>query len=104
MASLISNGIIMTNIPSVVVSKDAPPPPSAQDITALTAKAFNASTSNASVEACYGLCEVLLSSVGSKGLEIYGVIDEIQKAAQDKKSGLRREGAQNVSIFRLSML
>ncbi|KAI0019967.1 prion formation protein [Xylariomycetidae sp. FL0641] len=84
--------------PPIMVAKsgDAPPPPSPQDVSAFLDTVFNAKTSNASIDACYGLCELLLNSVGFQGLLQYGVLAEIKKAAADKKSGLRREGAQNL--------
>lgn len=79
-----------------MVSKDAPPPPSQQEITAFLDTIFTAKTSSASIDACYGLCEVLLNSVGFVGLTQYGILAEVKKAAADKKSGLRRESSQNL--------
>ncbi|KAF3768852.1 hypothetical protein M406DRAFT_249522 [Cryphonectria parasitica EP155] len=85
------------NPPTVVAKGDAPPPSQA-DVSAFLDAIFNAKTSNASIEAAYGLCELLQNapSVGFRGLEQYGIVDEIKKAAADKKSGLRRESAQNL--------
>ncbi|RGP67872.1 elongation factor 3 [Fusarium sporotrichioides] len=77
-------------------SGDAPPPPSQETINDLLNTIFTAKTSASSIDACYGLCEILLSSVGVAGLNDYGVIAEIKKAAADKKSGLRRESGQNL--------
>jgi elongation factor 3 len=57
---------------------------------------FTAKTSAASVDASYGLCELLLGSVGAAGLQQYGILAEIKKAAGDKKSPLRRECSQNL--------
>lgn len=82
--------------PPTMVSKDAPPPPSQQDVSAILDTIFTANTSAASVDASYGLCELLLNSVGAVGLTQYGVLAEIKKAAADKKSGLRRESSQNL--------
>ncbi|KAM0556855.1 hypothetical protein ACHAPJ_005527 [Fusarium lateritium] len=79
-----------------MVSKDAPPPPSQETINDLVNTIFTAKTSAASIDACYGLCEIILSSVGVIGLTNYGVIAEVKKAAADKKSGLRRESSQNL--------
>lgn len=79
-----------------VVSKNAPPPPTQEDITAFLNTIFTAQSSNESIEACYGLCEVLLNTVGVAGLEPYGIIAEIKKAANDKKNGIRRESSQNL--------
>ncbi|EON99672.1 putative prion formation protein 1 protein [Phaeoacremonium minimum UCRPA7] len=74
------------------------PPPSQADISALLNTIFTAPTSNASIDASYGLCEILLNSpsVGFRGLQQYGILAEVKKAAADKKSGLRRESAQNL--------
>ncbi|KAI5464037.1 P-loop containing nucleoside triphosphate hydrolase protein [Mariannaea sp. PMI_226] len=79
-----------------MVSTDAPPPPTQETVNDLLNTIFTAKTSAASIDACYGLCEILLTSVGCVGLEHYGVLKEIKKAAADKKSGLRRESSQNL--------
>lgn len=79
-----------------MVSKDAPPPPSKEDVAAFVNTIFTAKTSAASIDACYGLCELLLNSVGTVGLQQYGILAEVKKAAADKKSGLRRESSQNL--------
>ncbi|CAK7568566.1 MAG: [NU+] prion formation protein 1 [Sporothrix epigloea] len=59
---------------------------------------FTAKTSNASIDAAYALCDTLLTdpTIGFRGLTKYGVLAEIRKAAADKKSGFRRESAQNL--------
>ncbi|KAI1211888.1 prion formation protein [Annulohypoxylon truncatum] len=84
--------------PPLMVAKsgDAPPPPSQQDISSILNTIFTAKTSAASIDACYGLCELLLNTVGFRGLHEYGIVAELKKAASDKKSGLRRESAQNL--------
>jgi elongation factor 3 len=74
----------------------AAPPPSQADVSSLINTIFTAKTSSASIDACYGLCELLLNSVGFQGLHSYGILAEVKKAAADKKSGLRRESAQNL--------
>lgn len=79
-----------------VVSKDAAPPPSQEDVAAFINTIFTAKTSAASVDASYGLCELLLNSVGFAGLQQYGILAEVKKAAADKKDGLRRESSQNL--------
>ncbi|KAL7621497.1 [NU+] prion formation protein 1 [Parahypoxylon ruwenzoriense] len=84
--------------PPIMVAKstDAPPPPSQQDVSSILNTIFTAKTSAASIDACYGLCELLLNTVGFSGLHDYGILAELKKAASDKKSGLRRESAQNL--------
>ncbi|RYP22692.1 hypothetical protein DL765_001542 [Monosporascus sp. GIB2] len=83
--------------PPMMVAKsgDAPPPPQ-EDVSAVLNAIFTAPTSAASVDASYALCELLLNSVGFRGLQQYRVLAEVKKAASDKKSGLRRESAQNL--------
>ena len=66
------------------------------EIASLLDTIFNAQTSAASIDASYTLCGFLLSSVGVGGLYDYGILAEIKKAAADKKSGSRRESAQNL--------
>ncbi|KAK5655992.1 hypothetical protein OQA88_5130 [Cercophora sp. LCS_1] len=86
--------------PAMVVPIKAPegaaPPPTQQEVSSILDAVFTARTSNASIDAAYALCEVLLNSVGYRGLHSYGVLAEVKKAAADKKSGLRRESAQNL--------
>ncbi|OAA47080.1 elongation factor 3 [Metarhizium rileyi] len=82
--------------PPTMVSRDAAPPPSQEDVARLISTIFNAQTSAASVDASYGLCELLLNSLGQAGLNQYGVLAEIKKAAADKKNGLKRESSQNL--------
>ncbi|KAI2780920.1 prion formation protein [Daldinia loculata] len=83
--------------PPIMISKaGAPPLPSQQDVSSILDTIFTAKTSASSVDASYGLCELLLNTVGFRGLHDYGVLAEVKKAASDKKSGLRREGAQNL--------
>ncbi|KAK3904013.1 [NU+] prion formation protein 1 [Staphylotrichum tortipilum] len=74
----------------------AAPPPTQAEVSSILTTVFTAKTSNASIDACYGLCELLINSVGLYGLHHYGIIAEVKKAAADKKSGLRRESAQNL--------
>ncbi|KAK8074486.1 hypothetical protein PG997_009149 [Apiospora hydei] len=81
--------------PPVMVAKDGPPP-SQEDVNAILDSVFSATTSNASIDASYALCELLKNSVGFRGLYNYGILDSIKKAAADKKSGLKRESAQNL--------
>ncbi|KAL8295949.1 hypothetical protein RB597_009027 [Gaeumannomyces tritici] len=87
----------MQPIPTIVVKGDAPPPSQA-DISSLLTTIFEAKTSNASIEASYALCDLLLNcpGIGFRGLHSYGILAEVKKAAADKKSGLRRESAQNL--------
>jgi elongation factor 3 len=85
----------MTVVP-IKAPDGAAPAPTQAEVSSLLNTIFTAKTSSASIDACYGLCELLLNSVGFQGLHHYGVIAEVKKAAADKKSGLRRESAQNL--------
>jgi elongation factor 3 len=80
----------------IKVADGSAPAPTQEEISALLDNIFTAKTSNASIDASYALCELLLQSVGFRGLQQYGILAEVKKAAADKKSGLRRESAQNL--------
>lgn len=67
--------------------------PPTEDVSALLNTVFNAPTSQASLDASYALTDLLLNTVGFRGLDYYGVLREIKQAAGDKKSGMRRESA-----------
>ena len=82
----------------VVTSKSAAP--SADDVATMTATIFSSKTSQESLDAAYALTDVLLNSVGFRGLEQYGVLKDIKAAANDKKNPGRREG----SMFALGAL
>ncbi|KAK4180477.1 P-loop containing nucleoside triphosphate hydrolase protein [Triangularia setosa] len=79
---------------TVVPINGAAPP--AADIAAILNTIFNATSSNQSIEACYSLCDILINTTGFRGLHHYNILSEIKKASVDKKSGFRREGAQNL--------
>ncbi|KAH8684356.1 putative [NU+] prion formation protein 1 [Tricladium varicosporioides] len=80
-----------------MISKTADgPAPSQAEVSAILDSIFTAPSSDASVAAAYALCDLFLNSVGFRGLSQYGVLVEIKKAAADKKSGLKRESAQNL--------
>ncbi|KAI9752351.1 MAG: isocitrate lyase 1 [Chaenotheca gracillima] len=67
--------------------------PNSEDVSALLTTIFNAKTSQASLDASYAVSELLVTSGGFRGLDSYGIVAEIKKAATDKKSGTRRESA-----------
>ena len=75
----------------IVTSKSAAP--SSDDISGITKQIYTAKTSQESLDASYALTDALLNSVGFRGLAAYGILEEIKKAASDKKNGARREGA-----------
>ncbi|KAI9848616.1 MAG: hypothetical protein M1838_000488 [Thelocarpon superellum] len=67
--------------------------PTREDIASFLTSIFTAETSQAALDASYALVNVLLQSVGFRGLHGYGILAEIKSAATDKKSGTRRESA-----------
>lgn len=71
-------------------------PPTQAEISGALDTVLNASSSAASVDAAYAVCNILINSVGFRGLSDYGIVAEIKKAAANKKSGAIREGAQNL--------
>ena len=72
-------------------SKSAAPVP--EDVAIISKTIFESKTSQESLDAAYSLCDVLLNSVGFRGLNHYNVLDEVKAAATDKKNVGRREGA-----------
>jgi elongation factor 3 len=82
--------------PAIVVDKSGDAsPPSHEDVAAILSSVFTAKLSHSSVDAAYALATLLMNSVGFRGLQSYGILDEIKKAAADKKNPGRREGAMN---------
>jgi elongation factor 3 len=82
--------------PAIVVDKaNQAPAPSVEDVSAFLTSILEAKTSHASVDAAYALTTLLQNSVGFRGLHGYGIIDEIKKAATNKKDAIKREGAMN---------
>ena len=82
-----------------MISKPLTPsgvPPTQEEISSFLETIFKAQTSQASLDAAYGLTNLLLNSVGFRGFRAYGILDEIRKAAADKKDGSRRESAMNL--------
>lgn len=54
---------------------------------------FKAQTSQASLDAAYTLTNLIIHSGGSRTMRSCGILEEIKKAAADKKDGSRRESA-----------
>lgn len=68
-------------------------PPTQDEISSLLNTIFTAKTSQSSLDASYALTQLLLNSVGFRGLRIYGILEAIRKEAANKKDGARRESA-----------
>ncbi|KAL8823465.1 MAG: hypothetical protein Q9191_005830 [Dirinaria sp. TL-2023a] len=84
--------------PAMLVKSSTPSgvPPTQEDISSLLDTIFSAKTSQASVDAAYALCNLLINSVGFRGLGAYNILDAARKGAADKKDGARRESAMNL--------
>ena len=85
-------------VPAMLVKSSVPSgvPPTQEEISSLLNTIFSAKTSQGSVDAAYALCNLLLNSVGVRGLFVYGILDAIKKGAADKKDGAKRESAMNL--------
>lgn len=79
--------------PTVVVNGSNGPAPTAEDISATLNTIFTSSKSQESLDASYQLVDQLAAAGGFRGLRGYGVLDAIRKAATDKKTPAKREGA-----------
>ena len=84
------------NMPTVVAKSTVPSgvAPAQEDVDSLLKTIFTSETSQQSLDASYGLTNVLAQSIGARGLLSYNIIPEIRKAATDKKSPAKRESAQ----------
>lgn len=78
--------ITKSSIPSGVA-------PTQEEISSFVDTVFKAQTSQACLDAAYGLTNLLLNSVGFRGLRAHGLLEDIKKAAADKKDGSKRESA-----------
>ena len=67
--------------------------PSPEDVDAILQTALNADKAQDSLDAAYGLSEILMKTIGARGILEYNLITEIKKAASDKKNGGKRESA-----------
>jgi elongation factor 3 len=84
-----------------IAPKSSTEAPNPEDISALVSTVFSSKTSQGSLDASYAVANAFISSsIGFRGLNTYGIIDEIRSAANDKKNGGRREG----SMFLLGAL
>lgn len=71
-------------------------PPTHEEVSSFLNTVFKSKTSQESVDASYALTNLLITSVGFRGFRTYGILDEVKKAAADKKDGSRRESAMNL--------
>ena len=67
--------------------------PAHDDVAPKLQLVFTAEKAQASLDAAYALSDVLIQKYGFRGLRDSGALDEIKRAAADKKNGAKREGA-----------
>ncbi|KAL8713155.1 MAG: hypothetical protein Q9220_002676 [cf. Caloplaca sp. 1 TL-2023] len=86
------------SVPAMLVKSSTPSDiaPTQEEVSSLITTAFTAQTSQQSLDASYALSSLLINSVGFRGFHHYGILEQIKKAATDKKDGSRRESAMNV--------
>ena len=77
--------------PTIAV-KSADATPSTQDVASICTAVFTARTSQDSLDAAYALSNIL-TNVGFRGLQKFGIVEEVRRAATDKKDGSRRESS-----------
>ncbi|KAL1981816.1 hypothetical protein VTN96DRAFT_2112 [Rasamsonia emersonii] len=80
-------------MPIAVSKTPSSVPPSNEEVASLLNSIFTAQTSQESLDASYALTNLLIQSVGVRGLLSYNLLPEIKKGAADKKSGARRESS-----------
>lgn len=81
--------------PAIAIKIDpaSGPAPTQQDVDAILNTVLTTDKAQASLDAAYALTNVISESVGYRGLRQYGVLDQVRKAAGDKKVSSKREGA-----------
>jgi elongation factor 3 len=79
---------------SIAVSKTpSAVSPTNEEVSSLLNTILAAQTSQQSLDASYALTNLLINSVGFRGLLNYNILPEVKKAATDKKNGAKRESA-----------
>lgn len=68
-------------------------PPTHEEISSLITTIFTTTASQESLDASYALTNLLINSGGFRGFRAYGILDEVNKAAANKKDGAKRESA-----------
>lgn len=68
-------------------------PPTEEEVSSLLNKIFTAEEAQESLDASYSLTNLLIQSIGFRGLRGYSIVSEIKKAVGDKKNGAKRESA-----------
>lgn len=79
--------------PPIVPKMMAPSFLPATEVEPFMKRIFDAQASQESLDAAYGLTNLLIQSTGFRGLHNYNLIRDIKKAATDKKNGAKRESS-----------
>ncbi|KIW71783.1 hypothetical protein PV04_00019 [Phialophora macrospora] len=66
---------------------------SSEEVSSILRTIVDTDSAQISLDAAYALTNLLIQSVGIRGLLSYNIIPEIKKAAADKKNGSKRESA-----------
>ncbi|EYE96766.1 putative mRNA-nucleus export ATPase (Elf1) [Aspergillus ruber CBS 135680] len=80
-------------MPVAVSKTSSGVPPTQEEVSSLLNTIFNAEGSQQALDGSYALTNLLIQSVGCRGLFQYNILSEVKKAAADKKNGARRESA-----------
>ncbi|THC99632.1 hypothetical protein EYZ11_000899 [Aspergillus tanneri] len=80
-------------MPTAVSKTPSSVPPTTEEISSLVNTIFTAETSQQSLDASYALTNLLIQSVGCRAFQYYPILQEVRKAATDKKNGAKRESA-----------
>src|ERR1700761_4314098 len=72
---------------------DGVPAPSQDEVASIINTIFTTDKSQTSLDAAYALTNLLVNTVGHRGLNSYRILDSIRKASTDKKNAGAREGA-----------
>jgi elongation factor 3 len=83
----------MSSMPIAVSKTPSSVPPTEEEVNSLVQTIFSAKTSQESLDASYALTNLLINSVGYRGILAYNILPQIKKAAADKKDGAKRESA-----------
>lgn len=67
--------------------------PAPEDVEALLVTISNADNAQTALDTSYALTDLLMKSIGIRGLLSYGLIPEIKKMSADKKKAEKRESA-----------
>ena len=68
-------------------------PPTSDEVSSIMKTILDTDSAQIALDASYSLTNLLLQSIGIRGLLLHNVIPDVKKAAADKKNGSKRESA-----------